>query len=81
MSPMFALYIAYLFVANEKSVVINFRDPNYSADDGGYNPVEILKAAVELINNAVATLLGAVYTEVHINLNLSNYIKSTQDFT
>ncbi|WP_448247510.1 DUF2787 family protein [Thalassotalea agariperforans] len=26
---------------NEKAVTINFRDPNYSADDGGYHPVEI----------------------------------------
>lgn len=43
LSPMFALYIADLLVPheNEKAVTINFRDPNYSADDGGYHPVEI----------------------------------------
>jgi len=42
-SPMFTLYIADLLelYKNEKSVTINFRDPNYSADDGGYHPVEI----------------------------------------
>ena len=43
MSPMFTLYIADLLAPhnNEKSVTINFRDPNYSIDDGGYHPVEI----------------------------------------
>ena len=43
MSPMFTLYIADLLApyVNEKAVTINFRDPNYSADDGGYHPVEI----------------------------------------
>ena len=43
MSPMFTLYIADLLGPheNEKAVTINFRDPNYSADDGGYHPVEI----------------------------------------
>ena len=43
MSPMFTLYIADLLAPyeNEKAVTINFRDPNYSADDGGYHPVEI----------------------------------------
>jgi hypothetical protein len=43
MSPMFTLYIAELLSPheNEKAVTINFRDPNYSADDGGYHPVEI----------------------------------------
>ncbi|WP_299083224.1 DUF2787 family protein [uncultured Paraglaciecola sp.] len=42
-SPTFALYIADFLVPyeNEKAVTINFRDPNYSADDGGYHPVEI----------------------------------------
>jgi hypothetical protein len=42
-SPMFTLYIADLLepYKDEKSVTINFRDPNYSADDGGYHPVEI----------------------------------------
>jgi hypothetical protein len=42
-SPMFTLYIADLLVShkNEKAVTINFRDPNYSADEGGYHPVEI----------------------------------------
>lgn len=42
-SPMFTLYITDLLepYKNEKSVTINFRDPNYSADDGGYHPVEI----------------------------------------
>jgi hypothetical protein len=43
MSPIFTLYIADLLAPyeNEKAVTINFRDPNYSADDGGYHPVEI----------------------------------------
>ncbi|HBY87307.1 MAG TPA: hypothetical protein DEO86_15690 [Colwellia sp.] len=43
MSPMFTLYIADLLAPyeNENGVTINFRDPNYSADDGGYHPVEI----------------------------------------
>lgn len=43
MSPMFTLYIADLLAPyeNEKAVTINFRDPNYTADDGGYHPVEI----------------------------------------
>jgi len=43
MSPMFALYIADLLAPheNEKAVTINFRDPNYTSDDGGYHPVEI----------------------------------------
>ena len=43
MSPMFTLYIAGLITPheNENAVTINFQDPNYSADDGGYHPVEI----------------------------------------
>ena len=43
MSPMFTLYIADLLAPyeNENGVTINFRDPNYTADDGGYHPVEI----------------------------------------
>ncbi len=43
MSPMFTLYIADLLAPheNEKAVTINFRDPDYSSDDGGYHPVEI----------------------------------------
>lgn len=43
MSPMFTLYIAELLAQyeNEKAVTINFRDPNYSAEGGGYHPVEI----------------------------------------
>jgi hypothetical protein len=43
MSPMFTLYIASILppYENEKAVTINFRDPNYSADNGGYHPVEI----------------------------------------
>lgn len=43
MSPMFTLYIADLLAPyeNENGVTINFRDPNYSADDGGYHPVEM----------------------------------------
>ena len=43
MSPMFTLYIADLIAPYEKNeaVVLNFRDPNYSADDGRYHPVEI----------------------------------------
>jgi len=43
MSPMFTLYIADLLALyeNKKAVTINFRDPNYSSDDGGYHPVEI----------------------------------------
>jgi Protein of unknown function (DUF2787). len=40
---MFALYIADILAPykNEKALTINFRDPNYSSDDGGYHPVEI----------------------------------------
>lgn len=43
MSPMFTLYLANLLATheNENAVTINFRDPTYSADDGGYHPVEI----------------------------------------
>lgn len=43
MSPMFTLYIADLLAPyeNENGVTINFRDPNYTADDGGYHPVEV----------------------------------------
>jgi hypothetical protein len=43
MSPMFTLYIADLLAPHEKekAITINFRDPSYSADDGGYHPVEI----------------------------------------
>jgi hypothetical protein len=43
MSPMFTLYINDLLAPHEdeKAVTINFREPNYSADDGGYHPVEI----------------------------------------
>lgn len=43
MSPMFTLYIADLIAPyeNEQAVTINFRDPNYSANDGGYHPVEM----------------------------------------
>ncbi|MFQ3191869.1 MAG: hypothetical protein ACI936_003020 [Paraglaciecola sp.] len=43
MSPTFTLYIADLIAPyeDETVVTINFRDPNYSADDGGYHPVEI----------------------------------------
>jgi hypothetical protein len=42
-SPMFTLYIADLLepYKDEKSLTINFRDPNYSTDDGGYHPIEI----------------------------------------
>lgn len=43
MSPMFTLYIADLIAsyANNEAVVLNFRDPKYSANDGGYHPVEM----------------------------------------
>jgi hypothetical protein len=43
LSPMFALYIADLIspYENNEAVVLNFRDPNYSAENGGYHPVEI----------------------------------------
>ena len=43
MSPMFKLYIVDLLApfANNEAVVLNFRDPDYSADDDGYHPVEI----------------------------------------
>jgi len=43
MSPMLTLYIADLIAlyANKEAVLLNFRDPNYSADDGGYHPVEM----------------------------------------
>jgi hypothetical protein len=42
-SPMFTLYIADLLdpYKDEKSVTINFRNPNHTSDDGGYHPVEI----------------------------------------
>lgn len=42
-STTMALYLADLLAAHEKekAVTINFRDPYYSADDGGYHPVEI----------------------------------------
>lgn len=42
-SPLFALYLLSLIgdYENEKAVTINFRDPNYSAETGGYHPVEI----------------------------------------
>lgn len=43
MSPMFTLFIADLIspYENNEAVVLNFRDPNYSPDDGGYHPVEM----------------------------------------
>lgn len=43
MSSMFTLYIADLLTPykNENGISINFRDPTYSSDDGGYHPVEI----------------------------------------
>lgn len=43
LSPIFALYIASLLTPyeNEEAVTINFRDPTYSAENGGYHPVEI----------------------------------------
>jgi hypothetical protein len=43
LSPMFTLYIADLISPNEnnEAVVLNFRDPTYSAENGGYHPVEI----------------------------------------
>jgi hypothetical protein len=43
LSPPFELYIEDLLAPykNENAVTINFRDPNYSADNGGYHPVEI----------------------------------------
>lgn len=31
----------------EKDVVLNFRDPNYSAERGGYHPVEIMLSKQE----------------------------------
>jgi len=42
-SPTLALYLADLLATyeNKKAVTINFRDPDYSSDDGGYHPVEI----------------------------------------
>lgn len=42
-SPHFALYLLSLIsdYENEKAVTINFRDPSYSAESGGYHPVEI----------------------------------------
>ena len=42
-SPHFALYLMSLIAdyENAKAVTINFRDPNYSAETGGYHPVEI----------------------------------------
>ncbi|WP_159818117.1 DUF2787 family protein [Colwellia sp. 20A7] len=43
LSPVFTLYIASLLTPYEceNGVTINFRDPSYSSDDGGYHPVEI----------------------------------------
>lgn len=43
LSPLFELYIADLLAPykNENAITINFRDPSYSADDGGYHPVEM----------------------------------------
>lgn len=43
LSPMFTLYIADLLAPNENEnpVTINFLDPSYSVDDGGYQLVEI----------------------------------------
>jgi hypothetical protein len=43
LSPMFTLYIADLIAPykTNEAVVLNFRDPNYSAENGGYHPVEI----------------------------------------
>ena len=42
-SPHFALYLMSLLAGyeNEKAVTINFRDPSYSAETGGYHPVEV----------------------------------------
>lgn len=42
-TPVFALYITGLLASyeNSEAVVLNFRDPSYSAEDGGYHPVEI----------------------------------------
>lgn len=42
-SPHFALYLLSLIgdYENEKAVTINFRDPHYSAEKGGYHPVEV----------------------------------------
>ena len=43
MSPMFTLFIADLIApfAKKEAVVLNFRDPTYSTENGGYHPVEI----------------------------------------
>jgi len=43
LSPMFTLYIADLIspYENNEAVVLNFRDPTYSAENGGYHPVEM----------------------------------------
>jgi hypothetical protein len=43
MSPMFTLYVADLLAPyeNKKAVTINFRRPNYSANDGSYHLAEI----------------------------------------
>ena len=42
-SPMFALHLADLISEYEtaSAVTINFRDPNYSAERGGFHPVEV----------------------------------------
>lgn len=42
-SPMFALYITDLISKHDTSqaITLNFRDPNYSVESGGYHPVEI----------------------------------------
>lgn len=42
-SPMFALHLANFISDHEtaSAVTINFRDPNYSAERGGFHPVEV----------------------------------------
>jgi len=42
-SPTLALYLTDLLTPyeNQRAVTINFRDPDYSSEDGGYHPVEI----------------------------------------
>ncbi|AEF04881.1 DUF2787 family protein [Alteromonas naphthalenivorans] len=43
-SEQFAAALAELLLQNQvsgSSVTINFRDPNYSAEEGGFHPVEI----------------------------------------
>lgn len=42
-SPMFAMHLTDLICEHRanSAITINFRDPNYSAESGGFHPVEV----------------------------------------